>query len=60
MAKGEWLCFMDDDAIATTDYVKNITKHISLQKNKNKKIIICAHGTVLTLYFAYLKNKFKD
>ena len=27
-AKGQWLCFMDDDAIANTNYVKNIIKHI--------------------------------
>ena len=31
MAKGEWVCFMDDDAVATTDYVKNIIKHIQDQ-----------------------------
>ena len=28
IAKGQWLCFMDDDAIANKDYVKNIIKHI--------------------------------
>ena len=27
-AKGQWLCFMDDDAIANTNYVENILKHI--------------------------------
>jgi glycosyltransferase involved in cell wall biosynthesis len=27
-AKGQWLCFMDDDAIANKDYVENILKHI--------------------------------
>jgi glycosyltransferase involved in cell wall biosynthesis len=27
-AKGQWLCFMDDDAIANSDYVENIFKHI--------------------------------
>ena len=27
-AKGQWLCFMDDDAIATPDYVKNTIRHI--------------------------------
>jgi glycosyltransferase involved in cell wall biosynthesis len=27
LAKGEWLCFMDDDAIATDDYIKNIILH---------------------------------
>lgn len=31
IAKGEWVCFMDDDAVATTDYVKNIIKHIQDQ-----------------------------
>ncbi len=25
-----------------------------------KKILICAHGTVMTLYFAYLQNKLND
>ncbi len=28
VAKGQWLCFMDDDAVATPDYVENILKHI--------------------------------
>jgi len=27
---------------------------------ENKKILICAHGTVMTLYFAFLQNKLKD
>jgi len=27
-ANGDWLCFMDDDAVATTNYVENIIKHI--------------------------------
>jgi glycosyltransferase involved in cell wall biosynthesis len=27
-AKGQWLCFMDDDAIANEVYVENIIKHI--------------------------------
>ena len=27
-AKGQWLCFMDDDALANKDYVENIIKHI--------------------------------
>lgn len=29
-------------------------------KNNGKKILICAHGTVMTLYFAYLQNKLED
>jgi len=28
IAKGDWLCFMDDDAVATSNYVENIIKHI--------------------------------
>ena len=28
IAKGQWLCFMDDDAIANTNYVENILNHI--------------------------------
>jgi len=28
-ANGDWLCFMDDDAVATPDYVKNIIIHIA-------------------------------
>ena len=28
IAKGQWLCFMDDDAVATPNYVENILKHI--------------------------------
>ena len=27
-AKGQWLCFMDDDAIATPSYIENIIQHI--------------------------------
>jgi len=27
IAKAEWLCFMDDDAIATPDYIQNIIRH---------------------------------
>ncbi len=31
ISKGEWLCFMDDDAVATPNYVANILKHIHTQ-----------------------------
>ena len=31
IAKGEWVCFMDDDAVATPNYVENILKHIHHQ-----------------------------
>jgi len=27
LAKADWLCFMDDDAIATQDYIQNIIRH---------------------------------
>ena len=29
LATGEWLCFMDDDAVAFPDFVQNILKHIA-------------------------------
>ena len=28
IAKGQWVCFMDDDAVATPNYVENILTHI--------------------------------
>ena len=31
IAKGQWLCFMDDDAVATPNYVESILKHIETQ-----------------------------
>jgi glycosyltransferase involved in cell wall biosynthesis len=31
MAKNDWLCFIDDDAIAHKDFVQNIIKHINDQ-----------------------------
>ena len=31
MAKGQWLCFLDDDALATENYVANVLKHIQDQ-----------------------------
>lgn len=30
LAKGVWLCFMDDDAIATPDYIQNIIRHTQM------------------------------
>ena len=30
------------------------------RKYENKKILICSHGTVMTLYFAYLLNKLNE
>ncbi|MDO8528291.1 MAG: histidine phosphatase family protein [Nanoarchaeota archaeon] len=38
---------------------KNAVDEIN-QKYENKKILICSHGTVMTLYFAYLLNKLND
>jgi glycosyltransferase involved in cell wall biosynthesis len=29
IAKGQWLCFMDDDAVAFPDFVQNILQHIT-------------------------------
>ncbi|MBU2503587.1 MAG: histidine phosphatase family protein, partial [Nanoarchaeota archaeon] len=29
-------------------------------EQENKKILICSHGTVITLYFAYLQDKLND
>ena len=29
MAKGQWLCFMDDDSVAFPHFVQNILKHIT-------------------------------
>lgn len=28
LAKGQWFCFMDDDAVATPSYIENIIQHI--------------------------------
>lgn len=33
IAKGSWVCFMDDDAIAISNYVENIIKHIDTKPN---------------------------
>ena len=33
LAKGEWICFMDDDAIATKEYIQNIIQHIQTKPN---------------------------
>ena len=33
LAKGVWLCFMDDDAIATPDYIQNIISHTQTHPN---------------------------
>jgi len=45
VAKGEWLCFMDDDAVATPDYVKNIINHI-----ENKPQVVGFGGRIIPKY----------
>jgi glycosyltransferase involved in cell wall biosynthesis len=44
-AKGQWLCFMDDDAIATPNYVENILKHI-----QNKPDAVGFGGRIIPKY----------
>ena len=44
-AKGQWLCFMDDDAIANSNYVENIIKHI-----KTKPEAIGFGGRIIPKY----------
>ena len=45
IAKGEWVCFMDDDAVATPNYVENILKHI-----QNKPDAVGFGGRILPKY----------
>ena len=44
-SKGQWLCFMDDDAIANSNYVENIIKHI-----KTKPEAIGFGGRIIPKY----------
>ena len=44
-AKGQWLCFMDDDAIANSNYVENIIMHI-----KTKPEAIGFGGRIIPKY----------
>ena len=44
-AKGQWLCFMDDDAVATPNYVENILKHI-----QNKPDAVGFGGRIIPKY----------
>ncbi|TRZ82552.1 MAG: glycosyltransferase family 2 protein [Sediminibacterium sp.] len=44
-AKGQWLCFMDDDAIANSNYVENIIKHI-----KTKPAVVGFGGRIIPKY----------
>ena len=45
IAKNQWLCFMDDDAIANTNYVENILNHI-----ETKPDIIGFGGRIIPKY----------
>jgi len=45
MAKGDWLCFMDDDAVATTNYVENIISHIA-----SKPTVLGFGGRIIPKY----------
>jgi glycosyltransferase involved in cell wall biosynthesis len=45
IAKGEWVCFMDDDAVATPNYVENIFKHI-----QNKPDAVGFGGRIIPKY----------
>lgn len=45
IAKGDWFCFMDDDAVATPDYVKNILNHI-----KQHPTIVGFGGRIIPKY----------
>ncbi len=44
-AKGQWLCFMDDDAIANSNYVENIIKHI-----ESKPAVVGFGGRIIPKY----------
>ena len=45
LSKGSWLCFMDDDAVATIDYVKNILRHI-----QDHPLIVGFGGRIIPKY----------
>ena len=45
IAKGKWVCFMDDDAVATPNYVENILKHI-----QNKPDAVGFGGRIIPKY----------
>jgi glycosyltransferase involved in cell wall biosynthesis len=44
-AKGQWLCFMDDDAIANSNYVENIIMHI-----ETKPAVVGFGGRIIPKY----------
>lgn len=45
LAKGQWLCFLDDDALATEYYVANVLKHI-----KDQPLIVGFGGKIIPKY----------
>ena len=45
LAKADWLCFMDDDAIATQDYIQNIIRHI-----QNHPTVVGFGGKIIPKY----------
>lgn len=45
IAKGDWLCFIDDDAIATSNFVEKILLHI-----KNKPDVVGFGGRIIPKY----------
>ena len=44
-AKGQWLCFMDDDAIVNSNYVENIIKHV-----ETKPTVVGFGGRIIPKY----------
>ena len=54
VARGQWLCFMDDDAVATPNYVENILKHI-----ETKPDAVGFGGRIIPKYIpAFGQNQF--
>jgi glycosyltransferase involved in cell wall biosynthesis len=45
LTKANWLCFMDDDAIATQDYIQNIIRH-----TKNHPNVLGFGGKIIPKY----------
>ena len=45
IAKGQWLCFMDDDAVAFPDFVANIIKH-----TQKKPTVVGFGGKIIPKY----------
>jgi len=57
------LDFTDNDWETANHALNRFKKVIEEEINKNysdKKILICSHGTVMTLYFAYISNQLNN